>query len=369
MRIFILALGTRGDLELFLTLARQLRGRGHQVVVGTSAFHVARVQQAGVEWAAVGPGTLDELLAILRSLAAIPDRTERTYAYYRRWLRPQLSAATEQITALGGASDYFISNLKMILRRGDRAIPGATVTYDPPGQVAELARYGSQEQGGRILDLVAMNKQLVDPENRWGEPFRFTGFWMDDSSLADWTPPAELVEFLDGGPPPVVVTLGSMVMFDSERLVHDVARALDLAGQRGIIVSGWSGITAGAGPAVCVSEAPYAWLFPRASCIVHHGGCGTVAAALRAGRPSILLPQILAQEHFARRLTEEGLATGCFDVDGLKPDALADAVRRAVGDERVRQIARAWQATIAADAGVPAAVEAIEAHWAGVGGA
>jgi UDP:flavonoid glycosyltransferase YjiC (YdhE family) len=369
MRICILALGTRGDLELFLVLARQLRRRGHQVVVGTSVFHAARVRQTGVEWAAVGPGTLEELLAILRSLAAIPDRTQRTYAYYRRWLRPQLSAATEQITALGGASDYFISNLKMILRRGDRAIPGATVTYDPPGQVAELARYGSQEQEGRILDLVAMPRPLIDPGNRWGEAFRFTGFWTDDASLADWTPPAELVAFLDGGPPPVVVTLGSMVMFDSERLVHVVARALDLAGQRGIIVSGWSGITAGAGPAVCVSEAPYAWLFRRASCVVHHGGSGTVAAVLGAGRPSILLPQILAQEHFARLLTQEGLATGCFDVDGLKPDALADAIRRAVGDERVRQTARAWQAAVGSEAGVRAAADAIEAHWAAAGGA
>ena len=54
MRVFILALGTRGDLELFLTLGRALRARGHHVVLGTSSFYADRVAESGLQAAAIG---------------------------------------------------------------------------------------------------------------------------------------------------------------------------------------------------------------------------------------------------------------------------------------------------------------------------
>src|SRR5580765_997187 len=131
MRIFILALGTRGDIELFVTLGRELVRRGHRVVLGTSAFHSTVVQNAGLEWQQVGNGTKAELLLLLRSLSDIEDKVERTRAYFQRWLKPQVSAFVENATALLAESDYFISGLKMTLKRGEKIMRGAAVTYDP----------------------------------------------------------------------------------------------------------------------------------------------------------------------------------------------------------------------------------------------
>jgi sterol 3beta-glucosyltransferase len=111
-----------------------------------------------------------------------------------------------------------------------------------------------------------------------------------------------------------------------------------------------------------VDEAPYDWLFPRAACVIHHGGCGTLAEVLCAGRPSILLPQIPPQELFGRMLEREGLAAGSLDVDTLEAPALAGAIRRAVADERLRQSCLAWQPVIAAERGVQLAADLIEAH-------
>jgi UDP:flavonoid glycosyltransferase YjiC (YdhE family) len=111
-----------------------------------------------------------------------------------------------------------------------------------------------------------------------------------------------------------------------------------------------------------VDEVPYDWLFPRASCVIHHGGCGTLSAVLRAGRPSVLLPQIPPQELFGRLLAREGLSAGMLDADTLEPAALAEAIRRAVTDERVRANCRVWQGVVAADRGLPLAVDLIEAH-------
>jgi UDP:flavonoid glycosyltransferase YjiC (YdhE family) len=365
MRVFMLALGTRGDFELFLTLGRELRARGHEVALGGSGFHVAAAREAGLGWEQVGVGTREELLSVLRSLSSCPDRAQRTYAVYRRWLRPQLAAGMGVITAAAAGTDYFISNLKLVLRRSGGVIPGAAVTYDPPAAVEDLAKYRTREHGGLILELVAMSKGLIDPEGRWGDEYHFTGFWVDQRRPAA-SPPAELEAFVRGGLPPVVLTMGSMVMFDAGELARVFATSLRLSGQRGVAVAGWAaGAPAPAGPVLCVDEAPYDWLFPRSSCVIHHGGCGTVAAVLRAGRPSVVLPQVTCQEHFARMLAREGLVTGIFDAQAVEPAALAAAIREA-GEELPKCRAREWQNTLCAEGGVKTAADLIEAHWAAV---
>src|SRR5437879_4389321 len=136
MRVFILTLGTRGDLELFLILGRELRRRGHTVILGTSRFHAARVGEAQLECVPLGDGTQDEVVAILRSLSSVADKNQRTHLLYQRWLQPLLAEAKQQITLTAGGADYFISNLKMILRRQGAILPGAAITYDPPGDIS-----------------------------------------------------------------------------------------------------------------------------------------------------------------------------------------------------------------------------------------
>lgn len=365
MRVFILTLGTRGDFQLFLTLGRALRRRGHEVILGASPFFSPSVRQAQLGWVPIGTGSLEGLVSILQSLASEPDAAKRTHRFYARWLQPQLSMSMSQITGAGARADYFISNLKMVLQRDGKIIPGAAVTYDPPGALEDLAKYGTQNHHGLILDLVAMSRRLVDPDGRWGAAYHFTGFWTDGPP-ADWTPSPDLQTFVSAGPPPVVVTMGSMVMFDAEAWVRDLLEALRLSCQRGIIVGGWSRVPrvdASQVPAYFAEEIPYAWLFPKAACVVHHGGVGTLAAVLRAGKPSILFPQITAQEHFGRMLTREHLAAGVFETRGLQPDRLAAAIHKAVSDEQCRESARRWQGVVLEERGVGAAVDLIAAHW------
>lgn len=366
VRVFIVALGTRGDFELFWTLGRELQRRGHAVVLGGSAFFAGEAQAAGLDWVQIGSGRREELLAALRSAAVLPDRAQRTRRFASLWLRTQLEGGRAQMAATAQHCDYFVSNLKLAMARGSEVIPGAFVTYDPPHAVSDLAVYGSERHGGRILEIVAMNRRLVDPEASWGEQFRFTGFW-DTLQGRAWTPPAQLYEFMAGGDAPVVLTMGSMVTFDAGRLIRNFTAALRATGRRGVVVSGWAELAGHAAAGVPIAEeADYGWLFPRAACVIHHGGCGTLGAVLRAGRPSILIPQLSAQEEFGRRLLEERLATGMFEASALEPGALAAAIDRAVRDEAVAASVRAWQQRVDQDGGVGLAAELIETHWSGV---
>jgi hypothetical protein len=262
--------------------------------------------------------------------------------------------------------DYFVSNMKLAMARGQDVIPGAFVTYDPPRAVADLAVYGSDRHRGRILELVAISRRLVDPGEVWGEQYRFTGFWNTLEGRA-WAPPPQLEAFVSAGDAPVVLTMGSMVMFDAQRLLRTFAQALRTAGRRGVVVSGWAGLAPRVGEEVLVAEeVDYEWLFPRAACVIHHGGCGTLGAVLRAGRPSILLPQLTAQEDFGRALVRERLATGVFEARALEAGALAQALGQALHDEAVAASVRDWQARVREEGGLALAADLIQAHWRGV---
>jgi sterol 3beta-glucosyltransferase len=378
MRIFIMAMGTRGDLELFLALGRELDRRGHVVLMATSPFYGGLVQQAGLEWTPVGSGTFEQQLEALRAQSTIASRLDRVRDYAKRWLVPQIDQSFPHIRMLAAMCDYFINNMKILLpRRDGRPQRGAWVMYDPPLTQENMRSFdANQPADGTILNLVAMNQRLLDPQNQWGPRYHFTGFWKVEARSTR-EPGEDLQAFLRAGPPPVVLTMGSMVMFEPVRLVQIFAEALRLSGQRGIIVGGWSGISrvppadllepprAAAGPpppVFCVDEVAYDWLFPRTACVIHHGGCGTLSAVLRAGQPSIVLPQIPPQEIFGKMLERENLGTGVLDTGTLRPEILAEAIRRAVSDERVRESCRVWQPVINAERGMPLAVDLIEAH-------
>ena len=368
MRAFLLTLGTRGDLELFSGLGRELHRRGHDVVLGTSPFYAQRVLDAGIRFVSMGDGSQQRMVQVLRSLSQITDAAERTRQYFQRWVQPQLAASMGKITDTGAASDYFVSNLKMVLRKNGVTMPGAFVTYDPPAAVGDLERYGSAKHAGRIIEVVAMNRDLIDPNGKWGEQYHFTGFWQipDHGIEID----EALARFVSSGRRPAVFTMGSMVMFDPDRFAQIAAESLRLAGQRGIIVGSWAGMDRAARQSddlYWVQEAPYEWLFPGAACIVHHGGCGTVAAAIHAGVPSILLPQVLCQVDFAKVLIRERLAVGAFDIRTVGAAELADAIRACVPDQAYRAAAVRWREQVRVDPGLSGAADLIEAHWNAVG--
>ncbi|HET6326798.1 MAG TPA: glycosyltransferase [Planctomycetaceae bacterium] len=364
MQAFILALGTRGDIELFLTLGCELVRRGHRVYFVAAELYEPRIREAGLFPVSLGAGTLEQAQAVLRSLSSVP-KEQRPGRFYEQWIAPQVPLAVQQIERFPGEIDFFICNMKLGLRRRGRILPGAAVTYDPPDSLEELRRRRASEHAERLIEIVALPKALLDPNGVWDPKYHFTGFW-DEPSFAGWEPPADLVRFVEAEPPPVVLTMGSMVTFDAKRLASTLFEALGRVGSRAVVVEGWSNfprVDAFQDRLHIAKEVPYGWLFEKTSCVIHHGGTGTLAAVLRAGRPSILLPQLACQETFGEILIRENLAADALDVETVDADRLASALRRVHEDERLQQSARAWQKLRKAEKGVVAAADLIEVHW------
>jgi len=144
------------------------------------------------------------------------------------------------------------------------------------------------------------------PQPDWPAHLHLTGFPLFDEGGAR-KPSAELAEFLDSGEPPLVFTAGSANAQAREffRVSVEVCRA---GGYRGILLTEFAGLLP---ERLCegirhFEYLPFSEVFPRARAVVHHGGIGTVAQALAAGVPQLLVPAAHDQPDNAARVRRLG---------------------------------------------------------------
>ena len=200
---------------------------------------------------------------------------------------------------------------------------------------------------------------VVPVPNDYPEHVHVTGYWFLDEP--DWTPPDELVAFLEAGEAPVYIGFGSMTNRDPKSRTKIVLDALEKSGQRGVLISGWGGMDAIDLPesVYLLESAPHSWLFPRMKAVVHHGGAGTTAAGLRAGVPSVLIPHFADQPFWARRVYELGVGPQPIARTDLNADNLAIAIQLAAEDAVMRYKANQLGEQIRAEDGIGNAVNAI----------
>jgi sterol 3beta-glucosyltransferase len=180
----------------------------------------------------------------------------------------------------------------------------------------------------------------------WPAAVHVTGYWWP-ARPPEWQPPEVLVDFLSAGPPPVFVGFGSMTPAH-ERLQTVITDAVERAGVRAIVQSGWAELLPIGDDILLVGDLPHDWLFPRTAAVVHHAGAGTTAAGLRAGVPAVPVPVLVDQPFWAARLHRLGVAPHPLPMHELTADALADALRccleRPAYRDRATQLARRIQA-------------------------
>lgn len=128
--------------------------------------------------------------------------------------------------------------------------------------------------------------------------------------------------------------------------------------------SGWGELARADLPANVfqIESAPFAWLFPRMKALVHHGGVGTTADALRAGVPSIIVPSIADQPYWGRRVHELGVGPAPIVHKKLTVERLREAIQVTISDQAMRRRAAELGARLRAEDGVAQAVEIVERY-------
>ena len=215
--------------------------------------------------------------------------------------------------------------------------------------------------GEHIPVLHCYSRHVAPEPNDWPDNVAATGYWFLDH-LDEWHPPTELLDFLAAGDPPIYVGFGSMAGRNPNRLAYIVIEALQQAKMRGVIATGWGGLAARDLPDTIfkIDKAPHDWLFPRMAAVVHHGGAGTTAAGLRAGRPTIICPFFGDQLFWGRRVCTLGVGSEPIPQKKLTVEKLAATIREVTSNPTIRQNAEVIGKKIQQEDGIANAVAIIE---------
>ncbi|WP_338688007.1 glycosyltransferase [Streptomyces acidiscabies] len=205
--------------------------------------------------------------------------------------------------------------------------------------------------------LHGFSPSVVPRPTDWRPGLEVTGYWWPYDTTTQLPP--RLRDFLDAGPPPVFIGLGSATVPDPAALSTQIVHALRMAGLRGVIQRGWADLAAEGDDILTIEDVPHTLLFPRMAAVVHHCGAGTTAAGIRAGVPSVPVPIQFDEGFWARRLVTLGVAPEAIPLRRLTTERLAGALRRATGEAEFRERARELGEHVRREDGVARVVEAV----------
>lgn len=408
----LLTFGSSGDVNPFLGLGVELLGRGWDVTLVTHVRYEAVTRQHGLGFAGVGsdadfnafisnPDAWHPSKGAKLVFSAMADYARESYEVVRDLVRPGTVVVAGTLGVAGRvlhethdvplvtmhlSPTVFRSHLDPPL------LPGAP----PMHRVPEAIRPWVMKHFWNGADRYVLDKALaglavfrgdlgLDPVSGYlgdwlHSPMRTLAMWPDwyAPAPADYPQqarlcgfplyderrtaemPAEVEAFLAAGAPPVVFTPGS-AMAHGKGFFVSAAEACRRLNVRGLLVSGFEHhLPTSLPPGVkAVPFAPFSELLPRCRAIVHHGGIGTIAQALAAGLPQLVMPMAHDQPDNARRLRSLGVA------ESLSPRRftgrrVAKKLSKLLTDgvtERCRELA----ARIERGAGLRCACEEIEA--------
>lgn len=206
--------------------------------------------------------------------------------------------------------------------------------------------------------IYGLSKQVITEPEDWRDNTFVTGYWFYDAP-SDWQPSQELCDFLDAGEKPVYIGFGSMSNKNPEATTQLMVDALQQTSKRGIIYSGWAGLNANNLPddIFLLDGAPHDWLFPRMAGVIHHGGAGTTAAGIRAGVPTTVISHMGDQPYWGRRVHELGIGGKFIRRHDLTTESLAQAIREMIDNPQITENSRTLAQKINQEDGVAEAVK------------
>jgi sterol 3beta-glucosyltransferase len=203
---------------------------------------------------------------------------------------------------------------------------------------------------------------LFHKPSDWKKNIHVTGNWMITKEPA-WTASNTLVDFINNGQPPIYIGFGSMKDITAFRQTFIlITAALKIANQRAIIALGWNELPAGEDVPeniFLIDSVPHLWLFPQMAVVVHHGGAGTTAAGLTAGKPTIIIPSNADQPAWGKRVFELGVGAKPIPKNKLTAEKLAAAIDYALRPDVVAEAAALGE-KLRKENGVKNAVEIVK---------
>jgi UDP:flavonoid glycosyltransferase YjiC (YdhE family) len=409
-RIVITSWGSYGDVYPYIGLAKALAKRGHHPTMAVPAYYGSLVEGQGIAFSPVGPDVDPNDRSVL---ARIMDPVKGSETILRELLLPSLERTYGQLQDAAARADLLVSHpitfaapvlaekaglpwASSVLAplsffsRTDAPAPPPAPWLVHLGRVglgriiigfARRATRGWMEpvyrlrsalglphrgdplfegQFSPMLTLALFSRLFADPQPDWPPKVEITGFsfYNRPGGLSP-----QLDAFLASGPAPVVFTLGSSAVGAAGTFYEESVRAAALLGVRAVLLTGDFAENRPAGmdsrDVFVATEAPHEDLFPRASVVVHQGGIGTTAQALKAGRPMLVVPHAHDQPDNAFRASRLGVSRTVYP-GRYRAGRVARELKQLLNGRRYSERAAEAARQVRAERGAEAAADAID---------
>jgi rhamnosyltransferase subunit B len=411
-RIVVTTIGSLGDLHPQIAIALELRKRGHSVIFATHKGYQGKIEALGFKFHEMHPDGTDDPVEIAR----MTDSKTGSEYVVRNWLLPNLHKTYTDLMDAAKDADFIIAGEIVYAARlvaETLGIRWASAVlqpfsffsaYDPPvlsffPLLAKLRPLGVTVNRGVInlaksvtkswaepihrlrrelklpelagnplvddkfspyLVLALFSSVLTKPQPDWAANTVTTGFtfYDGDQDQAELTP--ELQHFLDAGEPPLVFTLGSANVLSPGVFYPESIEATTQLNRRAVLLMGRNTLPEDLPKdIIAIDYAPYSKIFPHACAIVHQGGIGTTAQALRAGRPTLIMPYTYDQPDNAARVKRLGTSRTILRTQ-YSASRVAKELSELIGNPRYAAKAVEIGCIVQGEDGVGVACDAIE---------
>ncbi|MFB2971758.1 glycosyltransferase [Aerosakkonema sp. BLCC-F183] len=360
-RIVLTTIGSFGDLHPKIAIALELRKRGHDIVFATHREYQGKIEALGFEFHRMRPD--NKALSDPQEMAQMMDLKTGTEYVIKNWVCANLRETYTDLMNVAKDADFIVAGEGVVAARlvaeklGMRwafAVlqPASFLSvYDPSvipvfPSLAKFRKLGSIFSQGIIqlsrviskswaepihqlrrelglppligspfiddkyspyLVLAMFSSAFAKPQLDWPKNTVITGFTFYDGSEEKTKLTPELKQFLDAGEAPIVFTLGSAAVMTPGSFYQESIQAAKLLNRRAVLLIGKNAPPENLSQdIIAVGYTPYSQIFSRACAIVHQGGIGTTAQALRAGRPTLVMPYSHDQPDNAARVERLG---------------------------------------------------------------
>ncbi|KAM3352828.1 hypothetical protein ACQJBY_024192 [Aegilops geniculata] len=416
LKIAILVVGTRGDVQPFIALAKRLQEFGHHVRLASHVNFRTFVKSAGVDFYPLGgdPRIMAQYMTKNKGfLMAAPTEISVQRKQVKEIIFSLLPACTEPDldTGIPFRAQAIIANPPALGHLHIAEALGVplhifftfpwTPTNEFPHPLARTPQSATYRLSYLIVDLIIWwgtrgfindfrkklnlppiayfstyhgsishlptgymwSPHLMPKPNDWGSLVDVVGYCFLNLGTK-YQPPLELSQWLQQGSKPIYIGFGSMPLDDEKKVTAIILDALRETGQRGIISRGWGDLGSFSevpADVFILEDCPHDWLFPRCTAVVHHGGAGTTAAGLIAGCPTTVVPFFGDQFFWGEIVHARGVGPAPIRVTELTTEALSNAIRFML-DPEVKSRSLELAIAIGNEDGVAAAVDSFHRH-------
>lgn len=412
MKITIVSVGSRGDVQPYLALGLGLQQAGYEVTLAADTVFESFISEHGIRFA---PISANPMRVLEGGSVGMGDNPFQLFSWVRKYVMEignehfstLLAACQGADLIIFGSIGFVAIHIAEALQTRALAtslqpiIPTKEIPYStakiPPewlpfrGAINKFnygiynkmfyrMMLGMINQGReQVLGLKPLpwsfyarldlsqywmlygySQHVIPKPQDWNNFQKITGYWSLEQQQ-DWQPSDELSAFLEETPKPVYIGFGSMVDKEAAVLTQLVVNAVEQAQVRAVLLGGWTDLGGQGLPKsiLKVNDVPHDWLFPRVAAVVQHGGAGTTAAGFQAGVPMVIVPFMADQPFWGYQAAKLGVSPKPIPRKKLTANKLAGAIIKAVSDNDMRQNAAALGQNLRQEDGVGEAVRII----------